>query len=66
MKSTLITQKLYRALLTIDTLRGSVQDLASEMTEAEVSRFISRIDLIETTAVRLLDHCEEGRRAASH
>jgi hypothetical protein len=60
------TQKLYRALVTISTLRGEVRTLASEMTPAEVSRFISRIDLLEDVAARLLDDCEEGRRVSFH
>ena len=66
MKRPAMTQKLYRALFEISTLRNEVRALAAEMVPADESRFLFRLDLLEAAAVRLVDESELHRRVPSH
>ena len=59
-------EKLYRALFDISTLRDEVRALACEMAPEDESRLLRRLDLLEVTAVRLIDESELDRRVASH
>ncbi len=66
MKSSATTQKLYRALFDISTLRDEIRALSCNMRRTDESRFLLRVDFLEAAAVRLVDHSEQHRRVSSH
>jgi len=57
---------LYGALLDIDSLRATVDELRPEVGPGDAERFLLRLELIESAAVRLLGQVEGSRVAVSH
>ncbi|HEY0143888.1 MAG TPA: hypothetical protein VGF48_23575 [Thermoanaerobaculia bacterium] len=66
MESAAMTRKLYDALFQITTLRDEVHALSAEMASIDQSRFLLHLELLEATAVRLVDESEQHLRVSSH
>ena len=59
-------ENLYRALLDVAHIRKNVLELRAEMGEPEARRFLRRLGVLETEALRLIDELEHGRRVTLH
>ncbi|HEX8254069.1 MAG TPA: hypothetical protein VF846_13060 [Thermoanaerobaculia bacterium] len=57
-----MTEKLYRALFQISTLRDEVRALRCESGSVDDSRFLMHLDVLEAAAVSLIDCCGEPAR----
>jgi hypothetical protein len=57
---------LYGALLDIDSLRATVDELRHEVGSADARRLLLHLEFLEGTAVRLLEQIEAPAAAVSH
>ena len=60
------TGPLYRALFGLSALRDEIRALAPEMTPADQSRLLYRVEILEAAAVELVDEYEQRARIAEH
>jgi hypothetical protein len=60
-RRSLLSNKLYRALFEISSLRGDVKNFGPD-----AARFLSRLDDLESKANRLADRVETRHSVASH
>jgi hypothetical protein len=57
---------LYEALFHVRAMRETVDALRSELEEMETSRFLSRLENAELTALQLIDQAETQRGISAH
>jgi hypothetical protein len=58
--------KLYGTLFEISAMREQVRALGVDPTDYAAARFLSRLQEVETQAIRLLEHIETNRGVVTH
>jgi hypothetical protein len=56
----------YQALFETSLLREDVKRFGDELAEADAARYLSRIDRLQSEALRLVQQFEEQRGAVAH
>ena len=57
---------LYEALFEVTAMRNAVGALRSGLEDPEMSRFLSRLEVAELTALQLIDQVESERGISAH